>query len=207
MRARTIMTLILSLSVTLTSEAGKYNPVLNIGDVAPKWTNLPGVDDKEHSYDDLADKVAVIVVFTCNSCPYAVDAEDRLVALHKKYADAKVALVAINVNKVEEDLMPAMKERAKAKSFEFPYLFDETQQIAKEFGAGYTPEFFVLDASRKVVYMGSLDDSPDASKAKVCYVDAAIAAIKAGESPMVTESVPIGCRVRYERQRRRRKRD
>ncbi|MCG8649137.1 MAG: thioredoxin family protein, partial [Pirellulales bacterium] len=141
---------------------------------------------------------------TCNSCPYAVDVEDRLIALEKDYASRGVALVAINVNKVKKDLLPAMKETAEDKGFKFPYLFDESQQIAKDYGAKYTPEFFVLNQQRKVVYMGSLDDSPDGKNVAKRYVRAAVDAVLSGEQPAVSETVPIGCRVRFERQRRSR---
>jgi peroxiredoxin len=195
----------LVLTASVTASAGEYNPVLSIGDTAPAWKNLPGVDGKKHSLADLKDKQAIVLVFTCNSCPYAVDYEARIMAFAKKHAGPKsqVALVAINVNKVEEDLLPAMKKRAKAKGFNFPYLYDETQQIGKAYGAGYTPEFFVLDAQRKIVYMGAMDDATDPTKVKVDYVTTAVTAALAGKKPKTTETVPIGCRVRYERRRKK----
>lgn len=186
--------------------AGKYNQVLNVGDSAPRWAGLVGVDDKPHALDEWAAKKVVVIVFTCNSCPYAVDAEDRLIELQKKYADQGVALIAINVNKVEEDLLPAMKEKANEKGFVFPYLFDETQQIARDYGAMVTPECFVLDDQRKVQYMGSIDDSPDGKQINDKYLESAIDSVLAGESPKLSETVPIGCRVRYERQRTSRRR-
>ena len=140
--------------------AGKYNPVLNIGDKAPAWTDLEGVDGQRHSLADLSDKEVVVVVFTCNSCPVATDYEDRILGFSKKFAgqNSKVGLVAINVNTLAEDRLPKMKERAEAKGFDFPYLYDETQQIGKAFGAAFTPEFFVLDRQRAVVFMGGMDD-------------------------------------------------
>ena len=189
-----------------TSVAGEFNPVLEIGDKAPAWKKLPGVDGKEHSLEDLKKNDVVVVFFTCNSCPYAVDYEDRVLAFAKKHSgkDSKVGLVAINVNLVEEDLLPAMKKKAEEKGFNFPYLFDESQQIAKDFGAGFTPEFFVLNKDRKVVYMGAFDDSPNADKVKTQHVENAVAAALAGKSPAVTETVPIGCRIRIERRRRKR---
>jgi peroxiredoxin len=186
--------------------AGKYNQVLSIGDRAPAWEGLIGVDDKPHSMDDWASQKVMVVVFTCNSCPYAVDAEDRLIELHKKYADRGVALVAINVNKVDEDLLPAMKEKAREKGFAFPYLFDETQQIARDLGAMVTPECYVLDAERRVRYMGSIDDSPDGKQIGNKYLESAIESVLAGDTPSIRETVPIGCRVRYERQRSSRRR-
>jgi peroxiredoxin len=187
------------------SRAGEYNSVLNIGDSAPAWTNLPGVDGKEHSLSDLKDKQAVVVVFTCNSCPYAVDYQDRLMAFARKYAtpEGKVALVAINVNAVEADRLPAMKKRAEEKSFNFPYLFDESQKIAQDYGARVTPEFFVLNQERKIVYMGAMDDNSDASKAKVNYVDAAVEAALSGKTPQVKETIGIGCQVRWERRKKK----
>jgi peroxiredoxin len=192
-------------TLTSTSAAGEFNPVLDIGDKAPVWKKLPGVDGKEHSAEDLKKKDVLVVFFTCNSCPYAVDYEDRVLAFSKKHSekDSKVGLVAINVNLVEEDLLPEMKKKAKKKGFTFPYLFDESQQIAKDFGAGFTPEFFVLNKDRKVVYMGAFDDSPNADKVKTKYVENAVAAALAGKSPVVKETVPIGCRIRIERRRKR----
>lgn len=184
--------------------AGEYNRVLNIGDDAPAWTELTGVDGKQHSLSDLREKPVVVVAFTCNSCPYSVDAEDRLIALNNAYKDRSVAVIAINVNKVKEDLLPAMKARAKEKRFKFPYLHDPSQQIARKFGAIYTPEFYVLDQQRRVVYMGSLDDSPNGQNVGMRYVELAIHAALSGQKPQIAETIPIGCRVRYESTRRSR---
>ena len=197
--------LIFSLLLGRYAPAGEYNQVLDIGDPAPAWEGLVGVDGKRHSLSDLESNQVVVVAFTCNSCPYAVDAEDRLIALHKKYAEKNVSLVAINVNKVEEDLLPAMKQRSDEKGFEFPYLFDITQRIARDFGAMVTPECYVLDAKRRVRYMGSIDDSPDGRQITKKYLESAVDAVLAGEDPEVRETVPIGCRVRYERTRRSRR--
>ena len=124
---------------------------------APAWIDLPGTDGKKHSLADLKDKPVVVVVFTCNSCPVGRTYEDRIIEFAKKHAapDSKVALVAINVNTIEEDRLPKMQERAKEKGFPFLYLFDESQRIARDFGAMYTPEFFVIDKDRKIAYMGA----------------------------------------------------
>lgn len=186
--------------------SGKYNTTLDIGSKAPVWKDLPGTDGKTHSLDDLSDAKAIVVVFTCNSCPYAVDAEDRLNALVDRFAARGVAVVAINVNTVEEDLMPAMKERADEKGFKFPYLFDKTQQVAKDFGAKYTPEIFVFGTDRELVYMGSMDDSPAGDQVSKHYVADAVESVLSASKIEVTETVPIGCRIRFERVRRTRKR-
>jgi peroxiredoxin len=185
------------------AEAGRYNKVLNIGDPAPAWSDLPGVDGKEHSLADLKDKEVVVVVFTCNSCPVAEAYQDRIIAFDKKYCgpDNKVALVAINVNNIKEDRLAAMRERAKEKGFGFAYLHDPTQKIAKDFGAVYTPEFFVLDKQRKIAYMGALDDRNTESEAKENFVESAVAAALRGEKAKVTETLGRGCLIRYIRKR------
>ncbi len=181
--------------------AGEFNPKLDIGSAAPAWKNLPGVDDARHSLADLKDKRVVVVVFTCNSCPVATDYEDRIVQSANKHA-AEVSFVAINVNRIPEDSLPKMQERAKEKKFPFPYLFDESQQIAKDYGATFTPEFFVLGPERKIVYMGGLDDSSDPAMVKTHYLEPAIEAALAGAAPAVKEAPARGCRIRYARERR-----
>ncbi|MFG0263490.1 MAG: thioredoxin family protein [Novipirellula sp. JB048] len=188
------------------TQAGEFNATLDIGDDAPAWEQLPGTDDQAHSLADLKAFDVVVVAFTCNSCPYAVDVEDRLIALQQRFAAQKVAIVAINVNKIEADLLPAMKQRATEKRFNFQYLFDASQQIAKEFGAKSTPEFFVLGRDRKLVYMGAFDDSPDGRNVTQPYVARAVEAALSGENPSLSETAPIGCRIRFERNLRKRSR-
>jgi peroxiredoxin len=205
--ARSVMVmtaLVAALGTAERSNAGQFNTVLSLGDQAPEWKSLPGVDDKSHSLADLKDKDVVVVVFTCNSCPYAVDHEARLIEFQRNFGERGVALVAINVNKVEEDRLDAMKARAREKGFTFPYLYDETQQIAKDYGARYTPEFFVLNRARQIIYMGSMDDSPDGTKVQKRYLELAVNAALEGSRPETGETVPIGCAVRYQRQRRQR---
>ena len=182
--------------------AGEFNETLSPGDMAPAWKDLPGVDGKPHSLSDLKDQSVVVVVFTCNSCPFAVDYEDRIIALAKKFATQGAAFVAINVNKVEADSLPKMKERAEKKSFPYPYLFDETQQIAKKYGATFTPEFFVLNKERKVVYMGGLDDNSRAEAVTERYLEPAIQAALSGKPIKTAETVARGCRIRYVRERK-----
>ncbi len=184
--------------------AGEFNKKLNIGDPAPAWENLPGVDGKTHSLADLKGKETVIVVFTCNSCPIAVNYEDRIIALTKKYggADSKTAVVAINVNVIPQDKLPAMIERAKEKGFNFPYLIDESQKIAKDYGATYTPEFFVLNKDRKIAYMGAMDDTSQAENVKVKFLEAAIDAVAKGQKPEKAETLARGCLIRFVKDKR-----
>jgi len=192
----------LLLTITAKAHTGEYNPVLSIGDPAPAWNDLPGTDGETHSLSDLKESKAIVLVFTCNSCPYAVDYEERIIALTKQFAEQGVAVVAVNVNKVPEDSLDEMKSRADSQGFNFAYLYDESQQIARDYGATYTPEFFVLDGDRKIAYLGALDDSPAADKVQQRYVAAALNALLEGKQPNVTETVAIGCRIRLERKRR-----
>lgn len=192
-------------AAAVTGQAGTYNPDRSIGDVVEPWKDLPGTDDRPHSWADVADRDAVVVVFTCSSCPYAVDYEERINALAERHAgaDSRVAVLAINSNRIREDALPAMKARAEAKQFRFPYLFDESQAVARAFGAVRTPEFFVLDRDRRIVYMGAMDDSPTATAVKRRYVDDAVAAVLAGRAVEVAETAPVGCQIRFERRRGR----
>lgn len=196
-----VRTLMLLMMLALPASAGEFNKVLKVGDPAPEWKDLPGTDGKNHSLADLKAKDAVVVVFTCNSCPFAVDYEDRIVSFARKHAgeNSKVALVAINVNTIKEDSLPEMKKRAEKKKFPFDYLFDETQQIAKLYGANYTPEFFVLGKDRKVVYMGAFDDTSRAADVKVHYVEDALLAALAGKAAPKAETLARGCKIRFNR--------
>ena len=186
------------------AQAGEFNQVLSIGDAAPSWKELPGTDDNKHSLADLKAKL-VVVVFTCNTCPYAIDYEQRINELAQRYAKDKdtLAVVAINCNKQAEDKLPAMKKRAKDQQYAFAYLHDASQQTAKDFGATRTPEFFLLDAKRRVVYMGAMDDSAELAKVKTKYLEDAIEATLAGKEVPVAETAPIGCAIRIDRRQRR----
>jgi peroxiredoxin len=196
---------ILLLSFAMPCFAGKYNKVLSIADEAPEWSELPATDGSKYGPEFFKDRKVLVIVFTCNSCPYSVDYEDRLVEFSKKYCGpkGKVSLLAINVNKIPEDNLTAMKERAKRKGFNFPYLFDESQKIARDFGAIRTPQCFVLDEERRVVYMGTMDDSANSSRVKVKYVEDVVDAVLSGNDVKITETPPIGCLIRFERKRRK----
>lgn len=190
--------------VTAVGWAGKYNKQLSVGDAAPEWKGLAGTDGQKHSLADLAGNDAIVVCFTCNTCPYSVDYEGRLIVLAKKFAadGGKCALVAINANNVKDDQLPAMQQRAKDKGFNFPYLRDETQETAKAYGATFTPEFIVLNKERKVVYLGAMDDSPDGKNVTKRYVEDAVAAALAGKAPETAETPAVGCAVRYAKTRK-----
>lgn len=186
------------------ANAGTYNPDRAIGDAVPAWSGLPGVDGKEHGWDEVANRDFVVVVFTCNSCPYAVDYEQRINALATKHAgpESRVAVVAINANTIPEDSLAAMTKRAEAEGFVFSYLFDASQEVPKSFGALRTPEVFLLNTQRQILYMGAIDDNTDAAKVGVRYLEDALEAALSGREITVAETPPVGCLIRFKRQRR-----
>lgn len=204
--AALLLTSIFSINSVLIDAAlsEDLHPALKIGDAVPDWKELPGTDDKKHSLADLHENRVVVVVFTCNSCPYSVDYEDRIIELQKKYADHKegVVVVAINSGRKPSESLDKMKERAENKEFPFAYLVDETQQVAEAHGAASTPEFFVMNKDRQVVYKGALDDKTDATQVQVKYVELAIEAALKGELPETREVPARGCAIRFQRARK-----
>jgi len=174
---------------------------MEIGATGPDF-QLKGVDGKQHSLsEDYADRKAVVIVFTCNHCPTAVLYEDRLIQLQSDYADKGVQLIAINPNEDKghpTDSYDHMIERAKEKGFNFPYLRDETQDVAKAYGAVRTPHFFLLDAQRKLVYQGRMDDNGrDPSAVERHDLREAIEETLAGKPVSVPVTKATGCSVKW----------
>jgi len=195
---------LLLITTTLEVRAGKYNPTKNPGDQVPGFKELPGVDGKKHSFTDYQKAKVKLIVFTCNSCPYAVDYEDRLNNFYDRYCkEGKVALIAINSNRTPADSLEKMKQRAKEKKFRFAYLFDQSQQLARQYGALRTPEFYVLDSKNRIVYMGTFDDNTKANQVKQKYVEQAVRALLEGKEVGIQETPPIGCLIRFKRSRKR----
>lgn len=177
---------------------------LKIGDEAPSWMDLVGTDDEKHSLSDFHDKQIVVVCFTCNSCPYSVDYEDRMIEFQKKFGERKegIVLVAVNANLKPAEQLDKMKERARSKDFPFPYLMDETQKVATAYGAHFTPEFFVLNKDRRIVYKGAMDDQTAADKVEHRFVELAVEAALKNEMPVTTSHPARGCTIPYKRVRR-----
>lgn len=176
-------------------------PKLKIGDAAPTWSGLVGVDDKQHALPDYEKAKLLVVVFTCNHCPVAVAYEDRLVGLQKDYGPKGVQVVAINSNspkKQPQDSLEKMKDRANNKRFNFPYVVDATQSVAKEYGATCTPHVFVLDKDRKIAYVGAIDDSMRAEKVKEPYLRSALDALLEGKKPPREVTQQVGCSIKWD---------
>jgi len=161
---------------------------------------LKGVDGKTHSLNSLSDKKAVVVVFSCNHCPYVQAYEDRMVQIQKDYSPKGVTIVAINSNDdtgYPEDSYPNMIKRARERGFNFPYLRDDTQEIAKKYGAICTPHVFAFDQQRRLLYKGRIDDNRNAESVKTNDLRDALDAILAGHKPSVQETRPFGCSVKW----------
>lgn len=175
---------------------------LEIGDKAPAF-KLKNVDGQMVSLSDYSDAKGVIVIFSCNHCPYVVRYEDRMNQLNKSYQATGYPVVAINPNaiKVDADSYENMIERHKAKGFTFPYLLDETQAIAKKYGAEKTPHVYLLERKGNdffVRYIGAIDDSPaDADKVEKKYVEDAINALEAGKEIPIKTTNAIGCSIKW----------
>ena len=170
------------------------------GAAAPDFA-LPGVDGKMHRLADFAGSPLLVVCFTCNHCPYVVGNESRERAFVEKYRPRGVAYVAINANETENhptDDLAHMKERAAGLGFTWPDLRDETQGVAKVYGAIKTPHFYVFDRERILRYLGRMDNSPrDVSKAVTHELADAVEDLLAGRPVGVAVTDSIGCNVKW----------
>lgn len=200
---KTFKTLLAFLAIfSLSAFSTSNNDGYKVGDIATDF-KLPNVDGKMVSLADYKDAKGFIVVFTCNTCPYARAYEDRINELNKKYADKGYPVVAIMPNnpKVQPgDSMEAMKKRAEDKSFSFPYLMDEGQKIYPQYGATKTPHIFLLQKTKKgnvVKYIGAIDDNyQDAAAVNTRYVEDAVDALLAGKEIKLTETKALGCTIK-----------
>lgn len=179
------------------ASAAKFNKVLDIGKPAPGWKELLGVDDRRHALADLKEAKLVVVVFASNYCPIVKAYERRLIRFVDDYREKGVELVALNVSRKETDRLDKMKSRASDSGFNFLYLADPTQQIARAYGATCTPHVFVLDQQRHIAYMGKVDDHLDESKVSERFLRDAVDALLAGKTPDVAETRQMGCEIEY----------
>lgn len=176
-----------------------------IGDEAKDF-KLKNIDNNMVSLKDSKDAKGFIVVFTCNHCPFAQAYEQRIIDLDKKYRPKGFPVIAINSNDpqiVPDDSFDNMVKTAKDKSYPFPYLFDDTQEIAKAFGATKTPHVYVLNKNKSkliVSYIGAIDNNTDdPNKADKKYVEDAVNQLLAGQTVTVTETKAIGCGIKWKK--------
>jgi peroxiredoxin len=161
---------------------------------------LPGVDGRTHSLGEYADAPVLVLVQSCNHCPYVLAWEGRINALQREYAERGVRIVAISSNDAEAypaDSFERMVEHAREAGYQFDYLYDESQEVARALGSERTPECFVYDAERRLVYHGAVDDNREQALVTQHYLRDAIEAALAGETPPLTDTPSVGCTVKW----------
>jgi hypothetical protein len=158
------------------------------------------VDGRSHSLADYAEASLLALIQSCNHCPYVQAWEQRMVGIQRDYAGKGVRLVAVNSNDADsypEDSFDEMRKRAQREGFNFDYLYDEQQSLARTLGAERTPEVFLFDRERRLVYHGAIDDSRDAGAVSENYLRDAIDAALVGEAPRIGETPAVGCTVKW----------
>jgi peroxiredoxin len=202
---KTLSILAIVVVVSAFSVNSKASTGYEVGDVATDF-KLENIDGKKVSLADYTEAKGFIVIFTCNTCPYAVQYEDRIIALDKKYASKGYPVIAIQPNDPNVqpgDSMEAMKARAASKGFTFPYLMDEDQKIYPQYGANKTPHVYILEKTNKgniVKYIGAIDDNyKDASAVNVKYAENAVDALLAGNEVPETTTRAIGCSIKVKK--------
>jgi peroxiredoxin len=172
---------------------------MSVIESAPAF-DLPGVDGRNHTLDEYADATILVLVQSCNHCPYVLSWEGRIDALAREYADRGVRFVAVNSNDAEAypaDSFDAMVEHAREARYSFDYLYDESQEVARALGSERTPEAFVFDADRRLVYHGAVDDNREEADVTTSYLRGALDAALAGEAPAIADTAPVGCTVKW----------
>ncbi|HEV2227205.1 MAG TPA: thioredoxin family protein [Nitrososphaerales archaeon] len=170
-----------------------------MGAKAPDF-DLQGVDGKRYSLSAFEGKPALVVVFSCNHCPYVKAYEDRMVSIQRDYAGKGVQFVAINSNDDKaypEDSYPEMVKRAKQKGFNFPYLRDESQKVVEAYGGICTPHVFAFDGDRVLRYRGRIDDSRDPSKVTTHDLRNALDDLLQDKEVRVPDTRPFGCSIKW----------
>lgn len=175
---------------------------MNLGDKAVDFS-LKGVDGKTYALADFRKAPALVIVFSCNHCPYVKAYEPRLIDIQADYAPKGVQVAAVNSNddvNYPEDNFPEMIRRAKEQGFNFLYLRDDTQKTARAYGATHTPHLFVFDRDRRLAYTGKIDDNwerPESVTKR--YLRDALDDLLAGKSPRIAETHAIGCTIKWKR--------
>jgi peroxiredoxin len=172
---------------------------LKLGSTVPQF-QLPSVDGKKYSPDMFGERELLIIVFSCNHCPYVQAYENRMKQIQKDY-EKDLQIIAISSNdaaKYPEDSFEEMKKRSQQMRFNFPYLYDESQEVANAFGATHTPEVFLFGKNRKLEFHGKIDDNwQDEGSVKIRYLRNAIDEILEGQQISIPETFTIGCTIKW----------
>lgn len=177
--------------------------MLALGTPAPAF-RLPDYDGRLHALEDFAAQPALLVAFICSHCPFVRHLRQEFAAFAREYAPRGLAVVAINSNDIlayPQDGPEAMREEGAALGYGFPYLLDESQDVAKAYQAACTPDFFLFDATRRLVYRGQFDDSRPGTERPVTGADlrAAVDALLAGRPPIAEQRPSLGCNIKWRR--------
>jgi len=182
--------------------AATPSTMLPLGTKVPEFSLPNVVDGRTVSPEEFGGAAALVVMFICNHCPFVQHVMGELGALARDYAPQRVGCIAINSNDVSaypDDAPERMRELARAEGWTFPFLYDETQEVAKAFRAACTPDFYVFDAERRLVYRGQLDDSRPGNDVPVTGRDMRVAldAIIAGSDVPRDQKPSIGCNIKW----------
>lgn len=182
--------------------------MLALGTKAPEFELPDVVTGRMVGIRDLDDKAALLVMFICRHCPYVAHVRAELVRLGRDFADSQLGIVAISANDpaaYPEDTPEGLAQEAREAGYAFPYLFDETQEVAKAYTAACTPDFFLFDGDRRLVYRGQLDGSRPGNGVAVTGADlgAAVDALLAGTPVPADQRPSIGCSIKWREARRR----
>jgi peroxiredoxin len=176
-----------------------------LGEKAPSFSLTDTVSGRTVTLDELKSDVATVIMFICNHCPYVKHVQHQLVQLARDYMPKGVSFIAINANDPEQypdDSPERMKEVAKELGYPFPYLFDETQEVARAYQAACTPDFYIFDRELRCVYRGQLDDSRPGNGIPVTgeSIRSALDSLLAGEPVTVRQKPSIGCNIKWKEQ-------
>ena len=178
--------------------------MIPLGTQAPDFTLPDAVSSKQMSLKELKSPIATVIMFICNHCPYVKHIQTELVSLTNEYSQKGISFIAINSNDTEnypDDSPEKMKETALEWNYCFPYLFDETQQVAKSFNATCTPDFYIFDANLKCVYRGQLDDSRPGNNIPLSGKDLrdALNALLKGQAISQNQKASVGCNIKWKK--------
>lgn len=175
---------------------------MKVGSPAPDF-NLEGIDGKKYSLASFKIAKALIIIFSCNHCPYVQAYEERIKQIQKDYGDRGVNVIAINSNEdinYPDDSFDNMKKRAAEQKFNFPYLRDEDQSVAHAYGATHTPEIFLFDKNRNLSFHGKIDDNwQEPNKVQNQYLKNALDELLDGKEISVPETFTIGCTIKWKK--------
>lgn len=182
--------------------AATPSTMMPLGTTAPSFELSDTVSGKTMSLSELKGEIATLVMFLCNHCPYVIHVNDELVHLANEYRPKGVSSIAISSNDVvnyPQDRPELMKMHAEKVGYPFPYLYDETQEVAKAYGAACTPDLFLFDHDLKCVYRGQLDDSRPNSNIPVTGKDlrSALEALLSGKEISDKQIPSIGCNIKW----------